>query len=59
MELKYASGGLCKPNDLQLQKQLQLSLKFHHREILRQIPRELAVQAMNEAWCNSALTQME
>ncbi|NJM75178.1 MAG: hypothetical protein HC852_04575 [Acaryochloridaceae cyanobacterium RU_4_10] len=38
-----------------LYKQLAISLKFHHGQSLAQIPRDLALQAMNEVWesCNS------
>jgi hypothetical protein len=47
------------PHDSQhlsvLYKQLVISLKFHHGQTLSQIPRDLALQAMNEVWesCNS------
>ena len=33
-----------------LYKQLVISLKFHHNESLAQLPRDLALQAMNEVW---------
>jgi hypothetical protein len=38
-----------------LYKQLVISLKFHHGQSLCQLPRDLALQAMNEVWesCNS------
>jgi hypothetical protein len=38
-----------------LYKQLVISLKFHHSQTLGQLPRDLALQAMNEVWesCNS------
>jgi hypothetical protein len=54
MELKQNSRKLVSAEQLRLQKQLQLSLKFHHRDVLKQLPRELALQAMNEAWCDSS-----
>lgn len=47
------------PQDAQhlsvLYKQLVISLKFHHGQSLCQLPRDLALQAMNEVWesCNS------
>lgn len=53
MELNHGSGQLVSAEHLRLQKQLQLSLKFHHRDVLKQLPRELALQAMNEAWGDS------
>lgn len=33
-----------------LQRELTFSLRFHHRNILTQLPRDLALQAMNEAY---------
>lgn len=38
-----------------LYKQLVISLKFHHGQTLCQLPRDLALQAINEVWesCNS------
>ena len=54
MELNHDSERLISAEYLRLQKQIQLSLKFHHQETLKQLPRELALQAMNEAWCDSA-----
>ena len=33
-----------------LQQQLVTSLKFHHKKTLQQIPLEVALQAMMEAW---------
>lgn len=53
MELNHDSEQLYSLDNLRLQKQLQLSLKFHHRAILKQLPKELALQAMNEAWWDS------
>jgi hypothetical protein len=53
MEFNLDSDELYSPDELRLQKQLQMSLKFHHREIFRQIPEEIALQAMNQAWNNS------
>ncbi|HEY9828164.1 MAG TPA: hypothetical protein V6D19_22225 [Stenomitos sp.] len=47
------------PNDSQhlavLYKQLVISIKFHHGQTLSQLPRDLALQAMNEVWesCNA------
>jgi hypothetical protein len=40
-----------------LYKQLVISLKFHHGQSLSQLPRDLALQAMNEVWesCNTKL----
>ena len=37
-----------------LQQQLLISLKFHHRQTLKDLPLELALEAMMEAWnsCN-------
>ena len=37
-----------------LQQQLLSSLKFHHRQTLQQLPLELALEAMMNAWnsCN-------
>jgi hypothetical protein len=46
------------PQDFQhisvLYKQLVISLKFHHGQTLAQLPRDIALQAMNEVWdsCN-------
>jgi hypothetical protein len=56
MELKQNSRKLVSKEHLRLQKQIQISLKFHHRDVLKQLPRELALQAMNEAWCDSSNT---
>jgi hypothetical protein len=53
MKFNLDSDELYSPDELRLQKQLQMSLKFHHREIFRQIPKEIALQAMNQAWNNS------
>jgi hypothetical protein len=53
MEFNLDSDELYSPDELRLQKQLQMSLKFHHREIFRQIPKEIALQAMSQAWNNS------
>jgi hypothetical protein len=38
-----------------LQQQLIISLKFHHRPTLQQLPMEMVLQAMMEAWdaCNT------
>ncbi|MCG9891498.1 MAG: hypothetical protein MH252_10530 [Thermosynechococcaceae cyanobacterium MS004] len=42
------------PHDSQhlsvLYKQLVISLKFHHGQTLSELPRDLALQAMNEVW---------
>ncbi len=35
---------------LETYKQLLISLKFHHAESLKKLPREAALQAMHEAW---------
>ena len=37
-----------------LSKQLVISLKFHHRETIKKLPLEMALQAMIEVWqsCN-------
>lgn len=53
MRVHRSSDELYSADDLRLQKQLQLSLRFHHREILKQIPKEIALQAMNQAWSGS------
>jgi hypothetical protein len=55
-KLNELSVELCKVDDLRLQNQLMMSLKFHHREILKQIPRDLALQAMNQAWFDSQIS---
>ena len=54
MEQNHDSERLVSAEYLLLQKQIQISLRFHHQETLKQLPRELALQAMNEAWCISA-----
>jgi hypothetical protein len=54
VEMNHNSERLVSAEYLRLQKQIQISLKFHHREVIEQLPRELALQAMNEAWCDSA-----
>lgn len=33
-----------------LYKQLVISLKFHHRDTLAKLPRDLALRAINEVW---------
>ncbi len=53
MEMNHNSERLVSAEYLRLQKQIQISLKFHHQETLKQLPRELALQAMNEAWGDS------
>ena len=58
MELNPDSERVVSAEYLRLQKQIQISLKFHHQETLKQLPRELALQAMNEAWCDSAKTHL-
>lgn len=32
------------------QKQLMVSLKFHHRELLKKLPLEMCLQAIAEVW---------
>lgn len=56
-KLNESSVELCRVDDLLLQNQLKMSLKFHHRAILEEIPRELALQAMNEAWFGSQISK--
>lgn len=53
------SEQLVSAEHLRLQKQIQMSLRFHHQEILMQLPRELALQAMHEAWRDSVKAKLE
>ncbi|MDG2991625.1 hypothetical protein L3556_11880 [Candidatus Synechococcus calcipolaris G9] len=32
------------------QKQLMVSLKFHHRELLKKLPLEMSLEAIAEVW---------
>lgn len=42
---------LDNPDEILLQgKQLELSLKFHHRETLQKIPLEAAIRVIAEVW---------
>lgn len=50
MHLKKDSAELSTLGDLRLQKSLAFSLRHHHRQVLMQLPRDLALQAMNEVW---------